>query len=290
VTHPNQVTLHRSDGSPARLIEANAVPALDEYALSTPEFVQVNARDGFVMEAMMIKPPGFDPSRRYPVYQVAYGGPHLQQVVNGWLESDYLYEQLLAQHGIIVWECDNRSASGKGAVSAWPAFKHLGELELGDIEDCMSWLKAQPYVDRARIGIQGASYGGYMTLFALTHPSSFTMGIACCAIGDWRDYDTIFTERYMGLPQENPEGYRKSSPRFTAGDLHGPLLLIHGEVDDNVHLQNTMQFAYELQQAGKQFEMMIYPKSRHGVTDPQLYRHEHQLMLDFTLKHLSREP
>lgn len=288
--HPYQVALHRSDGSPARLIEPNPVPALDEYELSRPEFVQVKARDGFVMEAMMIKPPGFDPSKRYPVYQVAYGGPHLQQVVNGWSGSDYLYEQLLAEHGIIVWECDNRSASGKGAVSTWPAYKHLGELELRDIEDCIGWLKAQPYVDAARLGIQGASYGGYLTIFALTHPSSFTTGIACCAIADWRDYDTIFTERYMGLPQENPDGYRRSSPRFNAGDLHGPLLLIHGEIDDNVHLQNTMQFAYELQQAGKQFEMMIYPKSRHGLTDPQLSRHEHQLMLDFTLKHLTRQP
>ncbi|HEV3216589.1 MAG TPA: S9 family peptidase [Vicinamibacterales bacterium] len=284
--HPYQVTLHRSDGSQARVVEANPAPALDEYAVSAPEFVQVKARDGFVMEAMMIKPPGFDPSRRYPVYQVLYGGPHLQHVVNGWSGTEYLYEQLLAEHGIVVWACDNRTASGKGAVSAWPAYKHLGELELRDIEDCVGWLKAQPYVDGARIGIEGASYGGYMTIFALTHPSSFTMGIACCPIADWRDYDTIYTERYMGLPQENAEGYKRSSPRFNAGDLHGPLLLLHGEIDDNVHLQNSMQLAYELQRAGKQFEMMIYPKSRHGITDPELHRHERQLMLDFTLRNL----
>jgi dipeptidyl-peptidase-4 len=290
VTHPHQVTLHRSDGNQARMVDANPIPALDAYALSTPEFLQVKARDGFLLEAMMIKPPGFDPSRRYPVYQTVYGGPHLQHLVNRWSGSNYLYEQLLAEHGIIVWECDNRTASGKGAVSAWPAYRHLGELELRDIEDCISWLKAQPYVDGAHIGIEGASYGGYMALFALTHPSSFTMGIARSAVTDWRDYDTIYTERYMRLPQENPEGYKKSSPRFDAGDLHGQLLLIHGEIDDNVHLQNTMQFAYELQQAGKQFEMMIYPKSRHGLADAQLSRHERQLMLDFTLKHLHPEP
>ena len=285
-SHPSQVTLHRSDGSQARVVEANPVPALGDYTLSKPEFIQVNARDGFVMEAMMIKPPDFDPSRRYPVYQFTYGGPHLQQVLNGWRGSAYMYQQLLAAQGIIVWMCDNRTASGKGAVSAWPLYGNFGELELRDIEDCASWLKQQSYVDGARIGLEGASFGGYLTVFALTHPSSFTMGIACCAVTDWRDYDTIYTERYMGLPQENPEGYRKSSPRFNAADLHGQLLLTHGEVDDNVHLQNTMQLAYELQNAGKQFQMMIYPKSAHGVTDPQLYRHQRELMLEFTLRTL----
>jgi dipeptidyl-peptidase-4 len=283
---PFQVRLHRADGSDARSVESNQVPALDEYKLSKPEFLQVKARDGFAMEARMIKPPDFDPSKHYPVYQSLYGGPHLQFVVDEWLSSKYMYEQLLAERGIIVWTCDNRTASGKGAVSAWALFRNLGELELRDVEDCLVWLKQQPYVDSSRIGVFGYSYGGFMTAYALTHPSSFSMGIAGGPVTDWRDYDTIYTERYLGLPRENPEGYRRSSPRFNAPDLHGQLLLIHGEIDDNVHLQNTMQFAYELQRAGKLFEMMIYPKSRHGVTDPQLLRHERELMLDFTIRNL----
>lgn len=289
-TMPNQVRLHWSNGLEIRVVEANPVTALHEYKLSKPEFLQVPTRDGFTMEAMMIKPPDFDPLKRYPVYQYTYGGPHSQTVQNSWGRGGYMYHQLLAQRGVIVWMCDNRSASGKGAQSAWPLYKNFGELELGDVEDCLSWLKRQPYVDGSRIAIAGSSYGGFMTLYALTHASSFTMGIADLPVSDWRNYDSIYTERYMGLPEENPEGYRKSSPRFSAADLHGQLLLIQGAIDDNVHPQNTMQFAYELQKAGKMFQMMLYPKSGHGLTDPQLIRHEHELMLEFTMKQLKGEP
>jgi len=269
-------------------VEANPVPALKESGLSRPELLQVKARDGFVMEAMMIKPPDFTPSKRYPVYQFTYAGPHAQQVSNAWGGVEHLYHQVLAQRGIIVWVCDNRTASGKGMQSAWPLNKRFGETELRDIEDCLSWLKAQPYVDGSRIGISGVSYGGFMALYALTHSRSFAMGIAEGAVSDWRNYDTIYTERYLGLPQDNPEGYRHSSPRFSAADLHGELLLIHGAMDDNVHPQNTTQFAYELQRAGKPFRMMIYPKTAHGVSDPQLAAHRLRLMLDFTTQNLLR--
>ena len=197
-----------------------------------------------------------------------------------------MYHQLLAQQGVIVWICDNRTASGKGLESTWPAFKHLGEVELRDIEDGVGWLRQQRYVDGSRIGIHGWSYGGFMTAYALTHSTSFVMGIAGGTVSDWRNYDSVYTERYMGTPQENPEGYRNSSPRFAAANLHGALLLMHGAIDDNVHVQNTMQLAYELQQAGKPFSLMLYPRSRHGVTDPTLVRHMYGTMLDFTVEHL----
>ena len=286
---PPQVRLHRTPtGETVRIVQANPVPALKQYGLPQPELLQVKARDGFVMEAMMIKPPDFDPSKRYPVYQFTYAGPHSQQVVNAWSGSDLVYHQLLAQHGVIVWMMDNRTASGKGMQSAWPLYKNFGEIELRDIEDGLAWLKQQPYVDGSRIGISGISYGGYMTLYALTHSRSFAMGIAEGAVSDWRNYDTIYTERYMGTPTDNPEGYRRSSPRFSAARLSGRLLLIHSTLDDNVHAQNTSQFTYELQKAGKQFEMMLYPRSPHGVSDPQLAPHMRQMMLDFTLKNLLR--
>jgi dipeptidyl-peptidase-4 len=285
ISTPPQTRLHRNNGGQVRSLRDNRVAALTEYSLSTPEFLQVKTRDGFVMEAMMIKPPDFDPSRRYPVYQFTYGGPHAQQVRNAW-NLQTMYHQLLAEHGIIVWVCDNRTASGKGVESTWPVFKHFGELELRDIEDGISWLKLQPYVDGSRIGIHGWSYGGFMTTYALTHSTSFTMGIAGGTVSDWRNYDTVYTERYMGTPQQNPEGYRGSSPRWAANSLHGSLLLIHGAIDDNVHISNTMQLVYELQKAGKPFELMLYPKSRHGVTDPALVRHLRGLMFDFTIEHL----
>jgi dipeptidyl-peptidase 4 len=285
ISTPPQTRLHRNDGTDVRTLRENRVAALAEFKLSTPEFLQVRTRDGFVMDAMMIKPPDFDPNRKYPVYQFTYGGPHSQQVRNAW-NLQTMYHQLLAQHGVIVWICDNRTASGKGVESTWPVFKHFGELELRDIEDGVSWLKQQPYVDGSRIGIHGWSYGGFMTAYALTHSTSFTMGIAGGTVSDWRNYDTVYTERYMGTPQQNPDGYRNSSPRWAVRDLHGALLLIHGVIDDNVHLSNTMQLVYELQKANKPFELMLYPKSRHGVTDPELVRHLRGLMFDFTIKHL----
>jgi dipeptidyl-peptidase-4 len=201
-----------------------------------------------------------------------------------------MYHQLLAQSGIIVWICDNRTASGKGTESVWPVYKRLGEVELNDIEDGVAWLKRQPYVDSTRIGIHGWSYGGYMTTYALTHSKSFVMGIAGGTLSDWRNYDTVYTERFMGLPQDNPDGYRNSSPRWAAADLHGQLLLMHGAIDDNVHVQNTLQFAYELQKANKPFRLMLYPKSRHGVTDPALERHMRSAMFDFTVEHLRPGP
>jgi dipeptidyl-peptidase-4 len=269
-----------------RLIDEGKVSTLAEYRLSKPEFVQVKTRDGFVMEAMLIKPPDFDPSRKYPVLQSLYAGPHAQTVRNAWGGNGNLYLQLLAQKGILVWECDNRTASGKGAESTWPLFHNFGESELRDIEDGVAWLKKQPYVDGARIGVNGWSYGGFMTSYALTHSKSFAMGIAGGTVSDFRDYDSIYTERYMGLPQNNPDGYKKSSPRFAAKDLSGKLLLLHGLIDDNVHVQNTVQLSYELQKAGRPFEIMVYARSRHGVADPQLVFHMRTLMFDFTMRTL----
>jgi dipeptidyl-peptidase-4 len=172
----------------------------------------------------------------------------------------------------------------------WPLHKNFGRSELNDIEDGLVWLKQQSYVDPARIGIHGWSYGGYMTSYALTHSKNFVMGIAGGTVTDWRDYDTVYTERYMGTPQDNPEGYRTSAPRYAAADLHGALMLIHGTIDDNVHMANTIQMAYELQRAQQPFQLMLYPKSRHGVTDPDLVKHLRSTMLAFTLEHLKPEP
>ena len=283
-TTPPQTRLHRADGSELRVIESNEVKTLQEYRLATPEFVQVKARDGFVMDAMLIKPPDFVASRRYPVYQFTYAGPGTAQVRNQWGGSQYLFHQLLAQRGIIVWVLDNRSAGGKGVEAQWPVYGRLGELELEDLEDGVTWLKQQPFVDSSRIVLSGWSYGGFMTAYAMTHSTSWAAGIVGAPVTDWRDYDTIYTERYMKLPANNPDGYRRTAPRFAADRLRGRLLLLHGTMDDNVHVQNTLQFAYELQRAGKPFEMMLYPRSRHGISDPRLNLHVRQSMLDFVMR------
>jgi dipeptidyl-peptidase 4 len=288
VQTPTQISLVRNDGTRVRVIDANEAPLLREYRTAKPEFLQVKTRDGFVMEAMIIKPPDFDPSKKYPVYQYTYAGPHAPIVRNGWGRSNYLWYQFIANHGIVVWACDNRSASGKGAESAWTSYQRVGEQELKDLEDGVKWLTSQPYIDGSRVMLDGWSFGGFMTSYALTHSKLWKAGIAGGSVVDWRDYDSIYTERIMRMPQNNPDGYKATSPRFAAKDLHGNLLLLHGAIDDNVHVQNTIQFAYELQKAGKQFRMMLYPKSRHGITDPALNTHMRNTMWGFIQENLLR--
>jgi dipeptidyl-peptidase-4 len=286
---PTQVKLARADGTEVRTIDANVVPALAEWAWTKPEFVKVPTRDGFQMEAMLIKPPDFDPSKRYPVFQSTYAGPHSPSVHDAWAGNRGMFLQLVAQQGIVVWVCDNRSASGKGLESTWACYQKFGESELADIEDGLAWLKKHPWIDGDRIGISGWSFGGFMTSYALTHSKSFAMGIAGGSVTDWHNYDSVYTERYMKTPEHNKDGYARTSVVAAAKDLHGELFLIHGAIDDNVHPQNTSQLVYALQKAGKPFRMMLYPKSRHGVADPQQVKHLQGAMLDFIRETLLRK-
>ncbi|MDJ0837749.1 MAG: S9 family peptidase [Acidobacteriota bacterium] len=282
-------TLELRDGSGKlvrQMADADMSP-LDPYELSKPEFLKVKTRDGFVMEAMMIKPPGFDKKKKYPVMSYTYSGPHAPQVRNRWGGNRYLWHQMLARDlNCIIWICDNRTASGKGKVSTDPLYMNFGELELQDLEDGMKWLIKQGYVDEKRIGIWGWSYGGYMTLYTLTHSKMFSVGISGAPVTDWRDYDTIYTERYMKMPQNNREGYIKTSPVHAAKNLHGKLLIIHGTMDDNVHLQNTIQMIYALQNESIPFEMMLYPRARHGVRKPAHVLHMYNMMTEFLKRNL----
>lgn len=283
---PTKQRLRSADGKLVRVINENIVEALAQYKLGTPEFMKVKTRDGFEMEAMMIKPPDFDPSKKYPVLQYTYAGPHAPSVADRWGASRGMWHQMLAQKGYIIWICDNRTASGKGEESVWPGYKNFMVLELQDIEDGVSYLKSLPYVDGDRIGIWGWSFGGMMTSYALTHSKSFKAGISGGTVGDWRLYDSIYVERYMLQPKNNREGFDRTSVIKAAKDLHGKLLLIHGGIDDNVHLQNLTQFSFELQKAGKQFDMMIYPTQRHGVSNPAQVKHWYQMMTDWLTRNL----
>jgi dipeptidyl-peptidase-4 len=283
---PPQTRLFKADGTLERVINENKVEVLKNYKLGKPEFLKVKTRDGFEMEAMMIKPPDFDASKKYPVWSFTYSGPHAPSVRNAWGGNQYMWFQMLAQKGYIIWVCDNRSASGKGEESTWTAYKNLGVGELRDLEDGANYLKSLPYVDGGRIGLSGWSYGGFMTTYAMTHSKTWKIGIAGGSVTDWHLYDSIYTERYMRTPQNNPDGYAKTSVIKAAKDLHGKILLVHGVIDDNVHLQNTMQLVNELQKHGKQFELMVYPNNRHGVSNPLQAKHMRQLMTDFILKNL----
>jgi dipeptidyl-peptidase-4 len=287
VTTPTRISIADATGKISKVIrDTNSQSDLEKFDLGKTEFVTVKTRDGFVMEAMIIRPPHFDASKKYPVYEHTYSGPHAPQVRNAWGGTTYLFHQLLAQKGIVVWICDNRTASGKGAQSAWPLYRNFGELELRDLEDGIDWLTGKPYIDRSRVLLNGWSFGGFMTSYALTHSTKWSAGIAGGSVTDWHDYDSVYTERYMLTPEHNKEGYEKSSPQRAAANLQGKLLLLHGAIDDNVHVQNTIQLVYGLQKAGKQFELMVYPKSRHGVTDVDLVKQMRTLMVDFVMRNL----
>jgi len=264
---PTQAALFSSDGRLVRRVDTNPVHAAELFQQSAPEFVKIPTNDGFTLEGIIVRPRDFDKEKKYPVWVQTYGGPHMPTVSDRF-GGGRVGSQMLANQGFIVFHVDPRSASGKGAVSAWTAYKKLGVGECKDMQEAVAWLVAKyPYCDANRVGLEGTSYGGYLTSYCLTHCKTFAAGIAGAPVTDWHNYDSLYTERYMLTPAENPEGYNVSSVVKAAGDLHGKLLLVHGMMDDNVHPQNSLQFAQELQRAGKLFELMIYPTARHGGWD-----------------------
>ncbi len=269
ITTPTKVAMRFSDGKRVRVISENEVPVLAEYRLSPPQIVRIPAPGGYCLNAGIIRPPKSLLPKKHPVFVFVYGGPHMPAVSNHWGGDGYIWQQWLAQQGYIIWAVDPYSASGEGAVSAQHAYPKLGVTELEDLETSLRWLAAHENADLSRVGIVGHSYGGYMGCYALTHSKMFKMAIAGSALTDWRNYDSVYAERLMQLPDKNPEGYKQASAVEAAANLHGRLLLVHGVVDDNVHLPNVMQFINALQEANKQFEFMLYPQAGHGVGGTQ---------------------
>jgi dipeptidyl-peptidase-4 len=282
---PAQLWLRSADGAPMRYVGGYRNDRFDFVATSTPHLLQIPARDGQPLQAMLYPPSpqavASSPSQRVPVVIHVYGGPSAPTVENTWTRRSDLWHRYLADQGIAVLLCDNRSALGKGNSDTWRIYRNLGAIELSDLEDAARWLATQSWADPERLGLWGWSYGGYFTAYALTHSKLFKAGIAGAPVTDWRNYDSIYTERFMDTPQANPEGYQSSSVVEAAANLHGKLLLIHGEIDDNVHMANTMQLARALQKGGKQFELMVYPSNRHGITDPMQVYHQYRMMTYF---------
>jgi dipeptidyl-peptidase 4 len=276
IRNPGRTRLFAADGRFVRTLDSNPSHEIKRLRFGPRERVKIPTKDGFILEAELVLPSDLDPRRKHPVWFMTYGGPHAPTVSDSWA-GGRMYDQALASEGFIAFRMDPRPASGKGANSAWTAYKHLGVQELEDIKTAINWLKQRSYVDGSRIGMAGHSYGGYITAYAMTHSDLFAAGIAGAPVTDWRDYDSIYTERYMGLPQDNPEGYNVSSVVRAAGRLHGKLLILHGVIDDNVSFRNSMRFVEALQDANKDFEMMVYPSSRHGIFG----QHYTRIQLDF---------
>jgi dipeptidyl-peptidase-4 len=284
LTQASRRTLHTRDGAEwAVFVEADR-KAQEEYELLPAEIVEVRAPDGMLLYARLIKPAGFQADRKYPAVVVVYGAAHSQAVRNAW--TDLSFDQVLAHRGFVVWQLDYRGSLGRGHVLETTVHRNLGAGELEDQRAGLKHLISLGFVDATRLGITGWSYGGYMTLNALLNaPDLFAAGVAGAPVTDWRHYDTIYTERYMGLPSDNADGYRRSSPVHHAANLKAKLMLIHCAEDDNVLFQNTFQMAAELQKAGKHFELVIYPVKSHGVTG-SLSRHRYQATLAFFEEHL----
>lgn len=235
------------------------------FELLPVENLTFQGKDGTLFYGQVIKPKGFEAGKKYPAIVMVYGGPHAQTVRDRWAGADW--DQALAQRGYVIWRMDNRGMNYRGHAFERVVHKELGKVELADQLEGLQYLLGLGFVDAKRVGIYGWSYGGYMTLYAMTHGGgAFAAGIAGAPVTDWRHYDTIYTERYMGLPSKNEAGYKASSPIHAAGQLEGKLLLVHNFQDDNVLFQNTQQMMEALQRAGKQFESMFYPLKSHGVT------------------------
>jgi dipeptidyl-peptidase-4 len=293
---PAYTTVNDAKGNEIRELEANSGlrARMKEYGFSTPEFFTFTspeirlANDSSVyLNGWMIKPPGFDATKKYPVLMYVYGGPGSQEVfdgtpkLNSWL-------QLMAQKGYIVACVDNRGTGFRGAAFRQSTYMQLGRIETEDQIAAAHYLGKQPFVDASRIGIFGWSYGGYMSALCITKGADvFKAAVAVAPVTNWRYYDNIYTERYMRKPQENPAGYDENSPIRHVNDLKGKFLLIHGTADDNVHLQNSMALVTALTEANKPFEMQLYVNENHGIrSGPNSAIHVFGRITDFVLKNL----
>ncbi len=270
-----------SDGAVVRNLW-NTENQLQEWDLLPIEPGEITADDGTVLHSLLMRPRDFDPDTKYPVVLYVYGGPHSQLTADRWGGSIHHTYRLFAEMGIATFLIDNRGTWGRGHAFEAAVHRRLGGPEITDQLTAVRWLRAQPWVDADRIAVYGGSYGGYMTLMLmLTAPETFRAGIAYAPVTDWKLYDSIYTERYMDTPADNPEGYERSAPLNLADRLEGTLLIAHGLRDNNVHLHNTLQMVARFAGADKEFELMIYPGSRHGIRHGPYALHFHRLKLDF---------
>jgi dipeptidyl-peptidase-4 len=287
---PPRADLLATDGAVLRRLWQSG-DELAGWDLQPLEPGSVTADDGTELFSLLMRPRNFDPAKRYPVVLYVYGGPHSQLTADSWGGSIHHTYRLFAEMGIATFLVDNRGTWGRGHAFETAVHRRLGELEVADQLAAARWLKSQPWVDPDRIAVYGGSYGGYMTLLLMLEaPGVFRAGIAYAPVTDWRLYDTIYTERYMDTPQSNPEGYKQSAPLEYADNLAGALLLAHGAMDNNVHLQNTLQLIGRLAAADKSFEFMIYPRTRHGIRRSKYALPFHRLKINFLRRTLLGPP
>ena len=292
---PPTWTLYAADGERLTVLQQNEALAqrLDSLDLPQKQFTTLPAADGTPLNASIIKPTDFDPGTPHPVLMYVYGGPGVQTVTHRWGGSRALWHQYLAQtHDVVVVSVDNRGTGGRGKAFQDVPYRQLGQPEAADQVHAAQALADSAWVDADRIGIWGWSYGGYMTLLSMLKddgPTTFDTGVSVAPVTDWRLYDTIYTERYMAPPQRNADGYKNGAPLAYADRLREDqhLLLVHGDDDDNVHFQNSVQMANRLQAANKQFRFMMYPTHEHGIAGGNTRLHLFTMITDMLAEHLA---
>ncbi|RUO74347.1 S9 family peptidase [Pseudidiomarina sediminum] len=288
-TQPPQVSLHGPTGERIAWLHENSINASHPLApylanWSYPTFGTLTAADDQTLYYKLTTPPLMADNQQYPVIVMVYGGPRAQRVTNSW--GDY-FSQYLAQQGYVVFQLDNRGSGNRGKQFEQAIHRNLAQAEVADQVAGVNFLRTQPFVDDARIGVFGHSYGGYMALhLVMRHPEHFHAAVAGAPVTDWRLYDTHYTERYMGTPQENPLGYQAADVLTYAEQLQQPLLIYHGMADDNVLYTHTAKLSYALQQAMIPFELMAYPGKQHALRGRETSIHRYNLIADFFARHL----
>jgi len=286
---PEYITLNDSKGLLVKVLQNNEelIKNISQYNLSKKEFFTVKNRENTELNGWMIKPKNFDPNKKYPVFMFVYGGPGHNTVLDHWDGKNYFWHQYLAQEGYIVISVDNRGTMYRGRDFKNSTYMNLGKLETEDQIDVAKYLQTLSFVDEKRIGIMGWSFGGYMSSSCILKANDlFKMAIAVAPVTNWRFYDTIYTERFMRTPQENPDGYDSNSPINFADRLKGKYLLIHGMADDNVHFQNAVEMTDALVNANKQFDYFAYPNKNHGIYGGNTRLHLYNMMSNYIKNNL----
>jgi dipeptidyl-peptidase-4 len=285
---PNLITLHDNKGTQIKVLQDNTVlkNTVNILALSQKEFFSFTTSAGVELNGYMIKPSGFDASKKYPVVMTQYSGPNSQSVADNWGRG-IGWEDYLAQEGFLVVCVDPRGTAARGEDFRKITYLQLGKYESDDMVEAAKYLGTQTFVDKSNIAIYGWSYGGFMVLLTMQKGGElFKAGISVAPVTSYRFYDSVYTERYMRTPEENKEGYDENAPLSHAGDIKGRLLIIHGSADDNVHAQNTYEFTEKMVQAGVQFDMAIYTNRNHGIRGGNTSMHLYTKMTNFLKEQL----
>jgi dipeptidyl-peptidase-4 len=257
------------------------------YKLAQKKFFKFKNTEGIELNGWMMKPTDFDSTKKYPLYMYAYGGPGSNECNNGWDGTDYFWHNLLTQEGYIVVCVDNRGTQGRGRVFKHSTYLQLGKLETLDQIDAAKYLGRLPYIDPARIGFQGWSYGGYMAALMISKGAEvIKAAVSVAPVTNWKYYDNIYTERFLRKPQDNKGGYEDNSPTNFVKNIKGKYLLIHGSADDNVHVQNSMELADALVKNNIPFDFMIYPNKNHGISGGLTRLHIYTKILKFIKENL----